>query len=331
MFDRFSTLAFAAVAFFFATAASAQDQPSAPQPCTLKRLASLDMTTLSTGRISVPVEIAGKTYNFILTLSGPSGISAAVTDDLKLRPYDAVDPWHGGPTGNIAGLPAQLATTVPDLRIGSIHGAATEMYVVGETIMGRRYPFPEGDVVGGVLGVKLLQNFGVELDFAQKKLNLYEPSACGPETVFWAHEAAAVPFELDQLSDVILHMQLDGKEVTVIPDMRPGTALMGSYVAETKFGIKEGSPGFERISSDKDERYRYPFKSLNLGGLAINNPNIVIYHDDAGKQCQGKQYGNHICFGGADVTVTLSQLQALHLFLSFKENMLYVTGAGARL
>jgi hypothetical protein len=304
-------------------------QPANAQPCKLSRLASLDLLQLPTGRFAVPVTISGKNFNFLVALEGGSAVTDAVATQFNLRRGSTFG-WRG-PAIFLMGLPVSESVIVPDFQIGSVHAAQIQMYVAGTMITGHTLTFPEGDAVGGVLGTSLFRNFGVEFDFKGKKLNLYSPSACGLGTVFWADSAVSLPFELDQVGNVILHMQLDGKDITVAPDPSVTQAAMGTAAAESIFGIKDGTPGFQPDPAGKGQNYRYPFKTLSLGGLTIGNPAITIYPQKPSQECQGKRNGIRYCFGGADLLIGSAELRALHVFFSFKEGMLYATSADAHL
>jgi hypothetical protein len=106
---------------------------------------------------------------------------------------------------------------------------------------------------------------------------------------------------------------------------------MGTVAAETIFGITESSPGFAAVSEGTEKLYRYPFKTLSMGGLTINNPAIFLYADKPSQQCQGKPYGFHVCWGGSDIAMGMPEIRALRLLFSFDEKMLYITGADEHL
>lgn len=310
--------------------ALAQDsRPANAQPCKLNRLASLDLLQLPTGRFAVPVTISGTSFNFLVGLEGGSAITDAVATQFNLRRGSTFG-WRG-PAIFLMGLPVSESAVVPDFQIGSVHAAQIQMYVAGTMITGHTLTFPEGDAVGGVLGTSLFRNFGIEFDFKGKKLNLYAPSTCGLGTVFWADSAVSLPFELDQVGNVIFHMQLDGKDLTVAPDPSVTQATMGTAAAESIFGIKDGTPGFQPDPAGKGQNYRYPFKTLSLGGLTIGNPAITIYPEKPSQRCQGKRSGDRYCFGGADLQIGTAELRALQIFFSLKEGLLYATGADAHL
>jgi len=305
--------------------ALAENQVEQAKPCRLERLASLEIHYLSNGWPTVPVSIGGKSRNMIISLWGDSAISDALASELKLRPTPIFRSGRRIPFVNIAGLPAMYVATVSEVGIGAAHSTDVTMYVAGTMMSGRVVPFPDG--ADGVIGATLLSNFDAELDLHSNKLNLYAPGHCGGASVFWASSYAAVPFTFDPIGDVVLDMQLDGKDVSVIPTLEMEHARMGITALEEIFGIEKDSPML-KPTGQGDDLLRYPFHSLNLGGLTINNPAIEIYRDKPSQRCNGKREGYRICWGGADVRLGLAELQRLHLFFAFPEKTLYLTPAG---
>lgn len=308
--------------------AGAQDPPvpTGERKCTLTRLASLDMTQTPSGHLTVPVSVAGTTRNFVVGLQGASAISVDLASELRLHRKDLL--YGHNMITQIGGLPAFEAADVPDVQVGVVHSDSMEMYIIGDTIRGRPLPMPGGEGVSGVLGTSFLKNFDVEFDFKSNKLNLYAPTTCGGDIVFWARSYAEVPFQLNELDTVLFPMKLDGKDITGQPDLEAKPAVMGTAAVEQVFGIKKDTPGFERTP---DGNYRHPFKALAVDGLAINNPVVEIHPDNPGEECRGKRYGLRLCFGGSDMRIGLTELRALHLYFSFRDKQLYITAADAHL
>ena len=317
----------ATVVAIFAFSAAAQDRPapSSERKCALTRLASLDMTQTPTGYITVPISVAGTTRNFVIGLQGASAISDDLASELRLHRRDLLS---GHSIRQVAGLPAFEAADVPDFQVGVVHSDSMEMYIIGESLSGHSLPVPGGKGVSGVLGASFLKNFDVEFDFKSNKLNLYAPTTCGGDIVFWARSYAAVPFQLNEFDTVLFPMKLDGKDITVQPDLEAKPALMGTAAVEQVFGIKKDAPGFEHAA---DGNYRYPFKALAVDGLTINNPAVEIHPDDPGEECRGKRYGVRLCFGGSDMRIGLTELRALHMYFSFRDKQLYITAADTHL
>jgi hypothetical protein len=129
-------------------------------------------------------------------------------------------------------------------------------------------------------------------------------------------------------------MRLDGKSVTATINSAGPTSMTKS-VAQRVFLIDPNSPDLRplpnRLSSG-EATYSYPFKTLEVGGLTVNNPAIEIYDGGAGPECDGRTHNVNsekvfVCYGGADIHVGLSILRKLHLYFAFGEKTLYATAA----
>lgn len=92
------------------------------------------------------------------------------------------------------------------------------------------------------------------------------------------------------------------------------------------------SPGMTAERLDWGTLWRYPFKTLSVDGIAINDPRIAIYPDD-GPDCQPDLHyvggTPQRCFGSADLHLHAQTLKALHLYFDFKKKALHVTAADA--
>jgi hypothetical protein len=76
--------------------------------------------------------------------------------------------------------------------------------------------------------------------------------------------------------------------------------------------------------------FRYPFKELSVGGLALVNPSIVLYSRGG---CKPHSQWPPLTADGvactANLTLGRSELRNFHLYFAFGEGNLYVTAADA--
>lgn len=306
------------VGFFASTAQAAED-------CTLKQLASLPISVLPDGDMAVPVTIAGTERKFKIGIDAPfSAILGKFADEKGSKSLSM--PFGIKPV--VEDQKVTLQVKVPDIRVGSLHGTDFAMLRYENNTTG------DSDAVG-VLGLDFLANADLELDLRNNKLNLFSQDHCEGQVVYWAKAYAAVPFTKDESGHFAAEMQLDGKPVTVDLDAAMGDARMGAATVKRIFGLDEQSPDFKRVTTPPgwQPQYSYPFKSLSIDGIAIGNPKITIESaiGDCRPKTQYKGSGPYRCYGMADVRLRSTELRALHLFIAFKEKMLYVTAADAKL
>jgi predicted aspartyl protease len=84
-------------------------------------------------------------------------------------------------------------------------------------------------------------------------------------------------------------------------------------------GIAEDSPNLKvrRISGSRNQfrTYNYPFKELDMDGIAVTNPHITVMSD---AMLPGM---------ADDMILGMGILRQLHLYIAYKEEKLYITPA----
>ena len=296
----------------------------AAEDCRLKQVGSLELTPAGDGIYTLPVTIAGVSKPFALALGHAfSDIATSVVDELKLsrRPmphYANVGSWGQ----------AALGTTDADISIDRVSGSHVEFLEFSH--VGN----PDQNFAG-TIGAGILHSLDVELDLAHGAMKLFSQDHCKGRVVYWADLFAAVPFVVQQTGAIAFQMTLDGKLVKVRLETEGERAQMTMSAATRLFGITATSPGLVPLTRSGEAtptRFHYPFKSLSIGGVAILNPNIVIYVEDpGGKNCDGRVHveGDHVvkCLAVSDIQLTTTELKQLHLYFAFEEKMLYATAA----
>ncbi len=169
----------------------------------------------------------------------------------------------------------------------------------------------------GTLGPDFFLQYEVEFDFAAHKMNLFSQDHCPGQVVYWTHDpAAAIPFKLDEAGHIVVDATLDDHDIKAIIDTGATTSALKMAGAQSLFDLSPGSPGMTKISSNTATggNYKYTFKTLSLAGMNFNNPMIVLVGD--------ANPAGQLLLGG-------HQLNKLHLFISYKEHLLYATAANA--
>jgi hypothetical protein len=69
-------------------------------------------------------------------------------------------------------------------------------------------------------------------------------------------------------------------------------------------------------SKDRFKEFDYPFKTLSLDGLTVNNPHITVLSDTLLPSGLGD-----------DLILGVSFLRQLHIYVAYKEEKLYITPA----
>jgi len=313
--------------------AGTQAAQAADATCRVKRLAKFDLQVDSWGRPVVPVKVAGKSINMVIDTNGAfSAVTESTADKLGLA-HVVLPRGAMRMTGrNVLPYTAEGK----GFTLGTIPIPNFSFEVLYDANM---------NGLDGLLGTDLLTLFDVDLDFPNKTLNLMEPYACADGPVYWSGPVAKLPFdfpnsaEADDISMVdspaagvvtvtqrrsvpvknqaiLTQGQLDGVNVKVVINIATAVSTMTLVQARSLFHWQSDPPELKRTTSVQPSQvtlYSYPFKSLTLGGITINNPNILIR--DAGTTPSKT----------TDMLVGASTLHNLHTYISYKDKVLYMT------
>jgi len=298
---------FAAVfVLLFSTAAFAA-------PCTLQKLTSLDMQ-LKDGHALVPVLVNGETVNLIVDTGGTfSMLSESVAHKL--------------------GLPLQQQLWSEFVMFGGVR--STKMVMASRLTIGSlnayRYYFavlPDGALnkeADGLLAPNILAANDIDFDFANKKFSIFSQQHCYGGVVYWTQSGfTSIPFHIDDSHHIETRLSLDGSDMDATVDTGSPYTTMSLETAERVFHIDPKSPDLKPVKSDDGKEifgYTYPFKTLTLGGLTVNNPRVLLV-SDANSTLLGRNAMPNILLG-------FSVLSKLHLYIAYGEKNLYISGADA--
>jgi hypothetical protein len=297
--------------------------------CGLKQIASLHFVTGQDGTILIPVTIQDQPeYLMMVTDTEHSALIDRVAEELKL-PSERLPPGY---SINYMKMPVSATVTLPSLKLDKVSASAVQVLKI---------PALDGydPRLAGVLGLDILENFDVEIDFRSQVINLFAHDHCPGQVVYWTHAPyAALPILKGALGNFTVPMTLDGTQVNVSPDTSYAQSSMRMVDAHALFGLDDNSPGYTPVEPPPpgmDLARRYKFKSISADGIAVGNPSVIVLHhyDPDTKRCKGMA-SNSLrrtnCYGQeADIELGTDVLRKLHLFFAFGEQKLYLTAADA--
>jgi predicted aspartyl protease len=322
-------LALSAAMLFVVLAAGAN-----AQTCSLAQMASLDMTILPDGRFTVPVSVNGTALQFMVDTAGVfSKLSGTAADALKLERKATGATMYG-----VGGKIPVQSVKASSFMLGQ-NEARDFHFIVDDRLN------DAASKIDGVLASDMLTLFDIEIDSAHAKFNLFSQDHCPGKVVYWTRAGyAELPFHLsgDNLhssrdNHIDLAMQLDGHEVSASLDTGSSTTWLRMKSATQIFGLDENSPGMKRVSGEGSNSlpvFERHFESLTMGGLADKDPTILIIADNmenafrmehSEKSRDDPIYGMQ--FEIEDLTLGMSVISRLHVYIAFKEHKLYVTDA----
>jgi predicted aspartyl protease len=281
-----------------------------PAKCTLLQAATLNMTFDSLGRVTVPMTLNGREQTMLVDTGGyVSSIMAQTAQalDLKLKSMAGmkVVMFNGDTIAHYA--------TVDILKLGNMEARRRDFLV-----------FPENQSINGVDGTiapDLLSAYDVEFDFANAKFNLYSHDHCSGQVVYWTQEPAAkVPLTIDSAGHIMAAVQLDGEPIRAAIDTGAWRTTLELEQAQRVFGKKLDSD--LKLDPAEPGFYTYPFKSLTLEGLAVANPDVALVSKADAKMFSWRYDGPRLILG-------MGIVRRLHLYVAYRERMLYATTATA--
>jgi predicted aspartyl protease len=279
----------------------------AAEPCKLVRMASVDANVDGSDHLYIPAELAGRATKLMVDTGGAwSLIKAELADELKLERHysqsiDIVD---------ASGTSLRQYVQVPHLKLGDLTFSGNTDFIVMSGYHGRLDDF------GGTIGLNIIARFDVEMDNAAKTINLFHPKHCPRIGAYWANEYVELPLiNAGGLPET--KVDIEGEKIRALIDTGSTRTFMDIDLAQRKFGLTTSSPGVTphselTLPSGKvTKTYAYTFKTLTISGFRFDDVEVILDDGDGG------------------LTLGMNELKQLHLYFSFKEEMLYATTADA--
>jgi hypothetical protein len=239
---------------------------------------------------------------------------------------------------NNAGQRSDRYVILPSLGIGGAKSDAVKFMVSPAP-----GPMNPNDAsLAGVLGPDILQNYDVDMDFGAQKLQLISPDHCEGKVVYWtAPTVAIVPMRLAADGKAVIFVNLDGKRLEAVLNTGQVNTTMNLNVAEDRFKVDVNAPDVKQVGqvggNASAKIYRRQFQSLTFEGVTISNPEINLVPDEVRALMPNKNRpatgsltrGDTVTSGLADLTLGMSTLRRLHVYIAYRERKVYLTEAAS--
>jgi predicted aspartyl protease len=289
-------------------------------------MAALPMTEVG-GRFAVPASINGETHPFLVDTGGIySSLAESIVQRQRLNEVSI----SGTDIFNVKGEKFKKGVSIDSLKVGDNEARHFHM-LVRET--------PERDE-DGIIAPDLLQLFDVELDFAAHKMNLFSPDHCSGKVAYWAKEYAAIPFKMPDGYHIVAPVTLDGHTLMAYFDTGAASTFLSQRIAEAIFSAGPDASGTEKRPGAQPQdlvQYQHRFQSLAFGGVSVANPLIYLLPDEAEKAIRKNYhdqksiddpvYGLQLSL--PRLTIGENVIKRLHVYIAYKEKVMYVTAADA--
>ena len=181
---------------------------------------------------------------------------------------------------------------------------------------------------GGILSADFFQKYDIDLNFSAHRFNMFSPDHCKGEVLYWrAPGAAKLPFRYKN-GQIIVRVSVDGREMDAAIDTGSPRSEMKFDDVDSLFYRSSNSAGVMR---DDDGENSYNFAVLSFGNVLLYNPHVVLTHSAQFRgTASGPQTGTLLRnFGPTstqpELTIGTDLLKLLHIYIAFKERMVYVT------
>jgi hypothetical protein len=294
--------------------------------CQLKRYASLDLSGLPGGYLLVPVTIQESRAFMILSTAN---VFSTITEDaagrlglrIKRMPFGAVVRSGKKSIENVA--------TAKGFSLGNVQFKSADFLIIPNDTIG---PNPGEAHVIGVLGMDVFGHVDIELDVANRKMNLFSQEHCPGRAVYWSKAYDSAPIRFGELGEFYFPMELEGKKLeTTLATGSPTTTL--STDATRKLYSFDSHSSDVQTETDAAGRTTAHYRAMKLSGegIQIVNAHITLIEPPKDDHCHlGSRSGAAAyddCFGIHPLQLGRNVLTKLRIYIATKEKLLYFTPA----
>jgi predicted aspartyl protease len=286
-------------------------QTSWPAECKLHRVAALPMTRAG-NLVTVPILVNGQEKHFMVDTGGyVTSISEDTANAMNLTPHLI----RFNRIQDAGGKEATQYVYADSFKLGGMEAKKFDLMV----------DLMKDPHIDGTLAPDLLRNFDVDFDFASMTMNLFRPHACDGKAVYWTSAYIALPMQVTKSGHTRVDVTLDGEDMDAILDSGASYSVMPFSSARRFFSLHPDSDGVVKAGQltggqgTVSDSYRYPFKSLSMGGVAVANPKLLLM--DA---------PNILRDENVSLILGMSEMRYLHLYFAYHEHKLYISTVQAQ-
>ena len=276
-------LAFCAAVPLFCASPAAAQAPSCA-------LATVKIDTIPDGRITIPVSLQDHPLSFLVDTGG-------VSTTIKWEEAKAL------------GLPVKQTVRTLTGVGGSLLNFAVEneVFAIGDLKVRNRPIYIESRGLvsaDGTLAPDILRSYDVDFDLPHSSLSLMS-NHC-------ASGATAIAIEVAQNGHVRFPVKVDGKTIIATLDTGSAVSLIGMKAAAL-LGVYPNAAELTLLRDTGQYRlHAFPFQTLELGGITVKNPRIVIASDSFVKGL------------GSDLVLGIDALRQMHFTIAYGDSRLYI-------
>ena len=323
------TLLACAASLSLALTAAAEAAPCAPP----RLLSSVPISLAHDGGMAiVPASLDGRPVKFqVDTGSVFSQVSRTPAESLRLTGLETARGQF-----DIAGRFSNEAARITTLTLGNMEADGFYVRLVPDPDFSPEPPFD------GILATDMMVRYDIDLDFGHNRLNYFTPESCQSQNpqganVYWAPKSLAVLPIPTLPGRAYVDVMLDGRKISALLDTGSEHSMMNPVLARELFGLTTGAPGMtpgEIVSDGATAKADFhTFSSLSLGGVRLTHIPVAIVRDAKterdGEIHISRAIPDRFDLGQLlpDLTLGMDVLRQTHLYISFRNQRVYVSAA----
>jgi hypothetical protein len=302
--------------------------------CELKRYASLPAEMVNGGMVVIPVAVDGRdVWMYLDMAAGAPLIFAGAVEQLGLRTFGQDEVRM-----TIGNAEVTEKVVLNSLRLGNVDFTKWALFVApgGDSVTLPK--MPDGSPIIGRLTAAFISRVDMELNLAEKRLNLFEQTRCKGGAVYWGGEVTAVDLSYDKAGLIVFPLEVEGKAVQAGFNTSSGGSYISERVTSKFFGFNRDSPGVTKETlPGGSEVASYRSMALTAKGLSMKNIKIQL-NDRTPALCDPRilsrpsasnknivAIGFQGCMSAAPMNIGTDILRKLRIYIASKEGRIYFT------
>lgn len=287
-------------------------QAQAAQPvCKLALHATVDLSIDASGAVLVPVKLEGHDVWMYLALAhGMPMIFSNVADELGLA-------GSASPQARLGvGGQVDWMLKLPHMKVGGADFTGWEFRVF--PVEGEGYGTYAGLPVAGTITSQFLREVDVELNLAERRMNIFTPTTCKGGALYWGGGYTALPMLDDDSGLIAFATELDGQRIETSLDTSSPHSRISSAASAQFFGFDTGDRAMK----------------LAAKGLVVSNANVEA--DLAPSACEltpqaqrSDAIGYASCTNATPFSIGTNVLKHFRVYIAPKEEAIYISRVSA--
>jgi Aspartyl protease len=296
--------------------------------CQLKRYVSLDLSGVRNGYLLVPVTIQESRAFMILNTASPF---SSITENAASRLALQINRMPFGAGVRFGKKQIEKVATAKGFSLGNVQFKRFDFMVISSDTFA---PDPGDAQVIGILGMDVFAHVDVELDVANRKMNLFSQDHCPGQAVYWSKTYDSAPIRFGELGELYFPMELEGKKLETTLGTANSTTTLSTDATKKLYNFDSHSSGVEtETDAAGGTTAHYRAMKLSGEGIQIVNAHVTLIDRPKNDYCHlGSRSGAAAyddCFGIHPLQLGRNVLTKLHIYIATKEKLLYFTPADA--